>query len=187
MLFDRNMEPLVQVTFRNMSHSDAIDAYVRARAGKLDTFSARVTGCRVVVEAPHKHAGRHFKVLVDVTVPGNEVVVSHMPDETQANEDAYAAIDHAFDQLGRRLEDHVRKQRGDVKHHESAYRAGRVVKLWAYEGYGFIESPDGYEVYFHKNSVRDHAFDKLAIGSQVRFLEEEGDKGPQASTVALAG
>jgi len=181
------MQLPVQVTFREMPHSDAIETYVRKRAEKLETFSARITGCHVVVESPHKHqrGGRHFRVRIDLTVPGREIVVSHAPGDDATNEDAYAAVDEAFDRLGRRLEDHVRHQRGDVKPREESYREGRVSKLWSYEGYGFIEAPDGGEVYFHRNSVLHQAFDRIRIGSTVRFVEEVGEKGPQASTVTL--
>ena len=183
------MQTPVQVTFHGIDQSDFIEAYARKRAAKLDTFHARITGCRVAVEAPHQHqhSGRHFRVGVEVTVPGGEVVVSHAPDENAANENVYAAIDEAFHRIGRRLEDHVQRQRGEVKAREEAYRAGRVTKLWSYEGYGFIETPDAGEVYFHRNSVLRHAFDRLKVGSSVRFVEELGEKGPQASTVILVG
>ncbi len=105
----------IQVTFRNMAGSDAIEAYVRERTAKLETFFSRITGCHVAVEVPHRHqhSGKHFRVRIEVIVPGGEVVVSHAPDENPTNEDAYAAIDHAFNQMGRRLEDHVRRQRAD--------------------------------------------------------------------------
>jgi ribosomal subunit interface protein len=181
------MNPPVQVTFRNMPKSDAVDAYVRERVAKLDTFSARITSCHVAIEIPHRHqqTGNHFRVRIDVIVPGGEVVVSHAPDEDRTSEDAHAAIDHAFDQMGRRLEDHVRRQRGDTKVREEGYREARVSKLWTDEGYGFLETQDGSEVYFHRNSVLHRAFDKLQVGSIVRFVEELGDKGPQASTVTL--
>ena len=55
------------------------------------------------------------------------------------------------------------------------------------EGYGFLKTPDGREVYFHRNSVLDGRFEDLTLGSEVRFVEEVGEKGPQASTVALVG
>jgi ribosomal subunit interface protein len=183
------MQTPVQVTFHGIEQSDFIEAYVRKRSAKLDTFHARITACRVTVEVPHQHQhhGRHFCVRIDVTVPGGEVVVSHAPDESAANEDVYAAIDESFDRLGRRLEDHVRRQRGDVKSREESYRDGRVTKLWSNEGYGFIETRDGDEVYFHRNSVLHQAFGRTKVGSLVRFVEEVGDKGPQASTVVLVG
>jgi ribosomal subunit interface protein len=179
----------VQVTFRDIPHSDALEAHVRDRAEKMETFAARVTSCRVAIESPHKHqhTGRHFRVRIELLVPGGEVVVSHAPDEDASNEDAYAAIDEAFDRLGRQLEDYVRRQRGDVKPREKPYRDGKVSKLWTYEGYGFVETHEGLEVYFHKNSVLHHAFERIKIGSHVRFVEEDGEKGPQASTLTLVG
>lgn len=180
------MQIPVQVTFRDMPPSGAIEAYIRKHAAKLETFSPRITGCHVVLEAPHKHqqTGRHYRVRIDLTVPGSEVVVSRTPEDDTNNEDAYAAVDEVFDRLVRRLEDYVRRQRGDVKPREEPYRDGRVSKLWSYEGFGFIEA-DGDEVYFHRNSVLHQAFDRLKVGSTVRFVEEMGDKGPQASTVTV--
>ena len=85
----------------------------------------------------------------------------------------------------RALEDHARRQRGDVKSHEEQPH-GLVSKLFPDRGYGFIETPDGIEVYFHKNSVADPGFDRLTVGTEVRFVEEDGEHGPQASTVAAA-
>jgi cold shock CspA family protein len=73
-----------------------------------------------------------------------------------------------------------------TKPHE-AENLGHVAKFVAGEGYGFIETADGREVYFHCNSVLDDAFEHLTVGSEVRFVEEMGEKGPQASTVRLVG
>jgi ribosomal subunit interface protein len=183
------MQVPVQVNFHGIAQSDSIEAHVRRCIEKLETFAGRLTGCRVTVEAPHRHqqSGRHFRVRIDLTAPGAEIVVGRAPDEDLTNEDVYAAVDQAFDRMQRRLEDHIRRQRGDVKPHVSEYRAGRVTKLWSYEGYGFLQTPDGVEVYFHRNSVLSGAFDQLKIGSAVQFIEEDGEKGPQASSVKLAG
>ncbi len=96
------------------------------------------------------------------------------------------AIREAFDVARRRLEDHVRELRGDVKTPSAPARA-RVGKLFPQEGYGFLETGDGREVYFHRNSVLGPGFDALKIGAEVRFAEEEGVEGPQATTVVPAG
>jgi cold shock CspA family protein len=64
---------------------------------------------------------------------------------------------------------------------------GRIIRILREEGYGFIEATDGRELYFHRNSVLDDAFDHLEVGSEVRFAEENGEKGPQASTVRFLG
>ena len=175
-----------QITFRGMVHSSALESYVLTRAAKLDTFFERITGCHVAIESPHQHAhnGRHYRVRIDLAVPGDEIVVTRAPDENSNNEDAYAAVDSAFDEAGRRLQDYVQRMRGEVKPHEH-HRRGRVKKLFTYEGFGFLETPEGDEVYFHRNAVLDRGFDRMSIGSKVRFVDEMGDKGPQASTVTL--
>jgi cold shock CspA family protein len=180
------METPVQVTFHGVEHSSAIESYVLTRADKLETFYPRVVHCRVAIESPHKHghSGRHYRVRVDITVPGEEVAVSRTPDENISNEDAYAAVDAAFDDACRRLEDFARRQRGDVKCHEHHEHA-LVKKLFTYEGYGFLETGAGDEIYFHRNAVLDHGFDRMKVGSHVTFVQEMGEKGPQASTVAL--
>ena len=188
--FDVNaMQTQLQITFRGIPASEPIENYVRVRAGKLERFSDRITGCHVLIESPHRHKrhGRHHRVRIDLVVPGDELVITRDPPEHKEQEDLYASIDGAFDDAQRVLEDHIRTQRGDVKISESPSRHGRVVKLFSYEGYGFIETKEGGQLYFHRNSVLNHGFDRLAVGTRVRFVEEEGDKGPQASTVAIAG
>jgi ribosome-associated translation inhibitor RaiA len=183
------MQLPLQITFHEVPHSDAVELYVRTRAAKLDTLAARITSCRVALEMPHRHArhGEHFRVRIDVTLPGGEVVAARSPDASKSYEDLYATIDAAFDDVGRRVQDFVRRQRGDVKPHERS-RHGKVVKLYTYEGYGFLLTPEGDELYFHRNSVLDAAFERLKIGDRVRFVEVEGqgEGGPHASTVAIA-
>ena len=80
----------------------------------------------------------------------------------------------------------MREMRGQVKPHE-AENHGHVTKFIAGKDCGFIETADGREIYFHRDSVLDDAFDALRVGSEVRFVEEMGDKGAQASTVRIIG
>jgi cold shock CspA family protein len=98
----------------------------------------------------------------------------------------YLAINDAFKETARRLEDYVRLRRGQVKERVGPPR-GRVVKILPGEGYGFLEDEEGREIYFHRNSVLDGAFSRLEVGTEVRFAEEPGEKGPQASSVAVIG
>ncbi|HZU85404.1 MAG TPA: HPF/RaiA family ribosome-associated protein [Polyangiaceae bacterium] len=181
------MQAPIQITFHGVQHSDAIEEYVRKRADKLDTLDPRVVACRVALELPHRHAhhGEHYRVRIDIRVPGGEVVVERVPEGDRAYEDVYAAIDAAFDDASRRLQDFVRRQRGEVKRHEGA-RHGVVTKLFPYEGYGFLRTPEGDELYFHRNAVLDGAFDRLKLDARVRFVEDDGDGAPHASTVAVA-
>ena len=75
---------------------------------------------------------------------------------------------------------------GQVKTHEPE-PSGTVVEIDATEGFGFLKTSDGREIYFHQNSVLNDGFPRLKIGTRVTFAEELGEKGPQASTVKLAG
>lgn len=178
----------LQVTFRNMSASPALEADVREKAEKLDQFCDQIMGCRVVVEAHHHHhhKGNLYHVRIDITVPGSEIVISREHDLHHAHEDVYVAVRDAFQAADRRLEDYSRRSQQQVKTHEVPQH-GRITELDLEAGYGRIGSPDGREIYFHKNSVINAAFDKLTVGMEVRFDEEQGDRGPQASTVQLIG
>ncbi len=107
----------LQITFRDMEPSAAIEERIRARAAHLDRFEDRITDCHVVVQAPHHHQlhGGVFQVHVDLTVPGAHVVANRHPDAKHSHEDVYVAVRDAFDAARRQLEDHVRRQRGAVK------------------------------------------------------------------------
>lgn len=177
------MQRPLQITSRDFDLTPAIDAEIRERAEKLETYYDRITGCHVIVEAPvgHHRKGGPFNVRIDMVVPRAELTVTR-----QGAEELSVAIRDAFDAARRRLEDHVREIRGDVKAHETQPVA-RVARLFANEGYGFLETADGREVYFHRNSVLEGHFDDLRPGVEVRFTEEMGDEGPQASTVTVAG
>jgi cold shock CspA family protein/ribosome-associated translation inhibitor RaiA len=202
------MEIPLKITFRNMPPSRAIEANVREKAAKLESFYDRIMSCRVIVEAPHRRhrKGKAYQVRIDLTVPGGELLInrapkrlkaaklpssketekdfseSHEPSKHAAHEDIYVAIRDAFNAAGRRLQDFARRQSGVVKLHENAAHA-RVSRLFPEEGYGFLQTPDGREIYFHGNSVLQPGFDHIAVGTEVRFAEEVGEKGPQASTV----
>lgn len=202
----------LQITFRNMPPSESVEKRIVAKAAKLESFCERITSCRVTLEAPHRHhhKGKAYHVRIDLTVPGAEIVInraskrleaaklhlaerpekelseSHAIRKHGAHEDVYVAIRDAFNAAGRRLQDYVRRQSGAVKVHEPAEHA-RVSMLFPLERYGFLNTPDGREIYFHGNSVLEPGFDHLHIGAEVHFTEEPGEKGPQASTVRLAG
>ena len=98
---------------------------------------------------------------------------------------AHANLANTYGNLGR-FEDAIRELRGQVKPHE-AEDHGRVTKFLAEKNCGFIETADGREVYFHRDSVLGDAFDALRVGAEVRFVEEMGNKGAQASTVRVIG
>ena len=178
----------LQIAFHNLPHSDEVEAKIRAEAERLDDFHDRIMSGRVVVDVPHRHhqEGNLYQVLIDLKVPGGEVVVRRDPAEHAEYRDLDRAIRDAFDEARRQLEDRLRVERGQVKTNEALPHA-RVVRLFPERGYGFLETPDGREIYFHEHSVLGGGFGALEVGAEVRFAEEEGEKGPQASTVHPVG
>jgi cold shock CspA family protein len=86
----------------------------------------------------------------------------------------------------RQLQDHVRTRRGKVKTHEGPPH-GTITALHPDQDYGLITTPEGREIYFHRNSVLNADFNSLTPGIEVRFSEEAGDEGPQASSVHVLG
>jgi cold shock CspA family protein/ribosome-associated translation inhibitor RaiA len=174
-----------------MESSSAIETDIRRYIEKLERRFGRIMSCRVVVEADSKRGakGHIYRVSVDLKVPGREIASNSTGPKDKAHEDMHVAIRDAFDAVSRRLQDHARKGQGVIKTKAAAARSGRVAKLIAEEGYGFIETPDGMDVYFHENAVPNGGFAKLRTNQEVRFIlaEGEGVKGPQASLVKPAG
>ncbi len=175
------MQRPLNITARDFTLSEAFDVEIREKVSALDGYFNRITGCDVTVQAPveHHRKGGPFEVHIRLTVPGRELIANRQTEEGLA-----AAIREAFDAIRRQLEDYVREHRGDVKVHEEAPQA-RVSKLFPEQDYGFLETSDGQEIYFHRHSVLHDGFDQIQVGMQVRFVEEQGDQGPQASTVVL--
>ena len=178
----------VQISFHNLPHSDEIEDIVYENAARLDGFYDRIMSCRVVVDVPHLHhkQGNLYQVRIDITVPGEEIAVNREAERHAPYKDLRVAIDDAFKTAARLLEDYARRQRQDVKTHRGQAHA-KVAKVFAEAGYGFLETLDGRDIYFHRNSLVGAEFADLEPGTEVMFAEEQGEKGPQASTVKIVG
>jgi len=172
----------LQITFRDIDESAAIDTAIRDKAASLDRYYQHIMACRVTVEmlGKHKHQGREFNIHIDITVPGSEIIVNRIHDE-----DLYVALRDAFDAARRQLEDYGRKQSGDVKVHEPAFQ-GRIARLFEEEGYGFIQRADGQELYFSRDNLVNADFDQLQPGLPVHFIEEAAAEGLQAKRISVS-
>ena len=129
----------VQITFRNMQPREALEEGIRARAAWLETFYPDIVGCKVLLEVPHRHRehGQHVRIRIELSLPGEDVIVSHEPtlhaslkdveDQAHHKDDdieavhkhALVAVHQAFDAPPRRLQDGTRRQRADVKTHQT--------------------------------------------------------------------
>lgn len=171
----------VEITSKNVHLSDELEELIREKAGKLGNFFDRIISCRVVVDIPHRsqRSGIQYNVRIDLSVPGGEVVVKKEPDE-----DLFIAITSSFDAAERQLKVYVAKQRGEVKFHESK-PFGRVARVFPLEGYGFLVTPDGRDVYFHENALINTKIEELQEGAVVSYVERMGEEGAQASSVTV--
>jgi ribosome-associated translation inhibitor RaiA len=129
-----------EITFRDMETSPAVEQRIYDEVDKLGEFYGGIMRCRVMVEIPHEHhkIGKRFHVRIDLKLPGGEIVsrkegslhgaaqdtgVPEMEKKREVNaenKDVYVAIRDAFKAARRQLQDFVRKQRGEVKFHETA-------------------------------------------------------------------
>ncbi len=182
------MNTPLQISFHNVPHSRVIEMAVDDAVRRLEGFYDQILSCCVIIDQPHRHhkEGNLFQVRIDLRVPGGELVVKREPAENLAYSDLDAVIHEAFDDMQRQLEEFVNRRRRFVKSHESPPHA-RVTRLFSEAGYGFLETLDGREVFFHRNSVLNGGFKCLEVGAEVSFVEELGEKGPQASTVRVVG
>jgi cold shock CspA family protein/ribosome-associated translation inhibitor RaiA len=182
------MQVPLQISFHNMRHSDAAASSIEAQVQHLESLCDRIISCRVVVDIPHKHheSGNLFHVRIELTVPGHEIVVNRESSQQTQFKELDVALGHAFDAAERQLDDFLHQRRAFVKHHEPLPHA-KIARLFADQRYGFIETIEGREIYFHANSLLNGDFERLALGTEVTFVEELGEKGPQASTVKIVG
>jgi cold shock CspA family protein len=179
------MQTTPHIDFQGVDASEELRGRVARRIEALEDKYGRLTACRVAIKAPggHHRTGGHFEISIHLTLPdGREVAIERTPDLDERFQDLDFALNDAFKRAGRRLQDEVREMRGAVKSHAET-PSGVVRKLMRKDGYGFIESPDGREIYFHRNSVEAPGFDALQLGERVAFTEEDGRDGPQASRV----
>jgi cold shock CspA family protein len=180
------MQTEPQVSFDDLPVDEAVRDAALDHIAQLERLSDRITGCHVVVAQPHRHhrEGRLYSVRVDVVVPGGEIVVNRDQHLDHAHADVYVALRDAFLAARRRLEDHMRRMRGAEKAHQPRAR-GRITQLFPLQGYGFLATPDGREIYFHRHAISDQDFRMADVGSPVYYTVVVGDEGPPAAAVHL--
>ena len=178
-----------QLVFRNMRGSDSLRTLVSEKVIWLETFSSKVVSCRVLVEKPHRRhrKGNLYHVRIDLRLPGEELIINRTPELHHRFKDVYVSIHDAFDRARREVEEYERKKRRDVKF-LSIPSCAFIIALYKEDDrgeFGFIRSEDGREIYFHRNALINETFDSLRIGMKVRYHEQLGEKGPQASSIEV--
>jgi cold shock CspA family protein len=166
-----------------------VETMVRKHVEKLESHGTNLIACRVAVEHPQAgvRGGSPFRVRIELTAaPDIELVVRREQGDGDRNESAEHAVVEAFRVMTRLLTRALEERRREVKRPNQEASVAFVVRLFPDEGYGFIKASDtDEEVYFHRNAVTNGQFDRLAIGTQVRYTATMGRDGPQASTVHI--
>jgi len=120
------MQIPLQITFHGVDHSDAVEERIRQKVSKLEQLCDRITSCRVLIDKHHKNTsnlhqkGEPFHIRIDVTVPGQELVVRRDPKDAHVNEDIGVALRDAFDAMANQVREYADRSRGTVKAHVAA-------------------------------------------------------------------
>ena len=181
------MQTGLKVDFHGAEPTEPLQTKISEHFDALEHFYGRLTACHVSVEAPghHQRKGGLYHVRIRLSLPnGREVNIGTTPPADHRHADVLFALNDAFRRARRQLQDEIRKMRGQVKAHEPV-PTGRIARFDPNTGFGFIEAADGHEIYFDQNSIVDGKPGIIGSGLQVSYVEELGEKGPQASTVRV--
>jgi hypothetical protein len=142
--------------------SEAVETRIRSRVQKPERYFERTTSCHVWVDAVHasqapgRQRGRRvsYEIRIELRVLGTELAVSRKPGDVNAHKNIMVAIAirDSFDAMERQLKEYVARLRGGVKSHVEPLQ-GRITRLFPEQGYGFVATIDGQEIYFHEHSV----------------------------------
>jgi len=189
---EADMQIPVEIAFHNLPKSDWAENEIRDHVSRLEEIYDRLTTCRVRVDQRATNPANTVPpvVRIEMSVPGRrEIVVAHEPDHLERkfqNPDLHNAINEAFRIAERRLtqyKDQLQDRSAAGEHEAANEYLGQIVEITPAEDFGFLLTASGSLLYFHRNSVLSGDFDRLKIGSAVRYIEDVGDTGPIATKV----
>lgn len=170
----------VHIEGRNLDLLPEWQEKIKAELARLQKHSHDdILHARVELIGTSHHRLGAFEIHVVASLPGSTLAVKRQ------GEYVLPLIVEVFNVLDRRLREHSRQKQQQVKVHEEGVHRGRIARLFPEESYGFIVTPNGDEIYFHKNALKRGVFEKLSEGMKVEFGQEQGDKGLQATWVLI--
>lgn len=178
----------LELSFKDVARTEALDALIREKVTKLERMFDHLVGCRIIVETAARRQNQKvaYRVRIELSVPNDEIVVVREPAPDQ-REEVFVAVREAFAKATRRLERYKQQVQGEVKL-TVAPPHGVVTQVFHGQGYGFLKTPDGRDLYFHENAVIDGKFEDLQPGMEVRYAEADDHvQGPHASTIHAVG
>ncbi len=183
------MQVPVEISFKDVTKTPDLEALIDRKVAKLEKLCDYMISCRIMVEKPQTYpdTGNPHRVRIDIKVPpSHEIVARQSASEGDMHDPLDVVISKTFKAAERQLKELKERQHGQVKIHPHQQVMGIVHQLYPDQGYGFIKAVDTQDdIYFHRNSVLHEKFDRMQIGTGVRFVAEQGEKGLQASTVEI--
>jgi len=175
----------LQVEGRNLEIRKVWQDKIDEEKTRLERHHAGfINHLRVTIEGTSSHREGGYELRVVASIPNDTVVVK------RKGEKVVPLLVDAFNTLGLQLKELQRKRRQSYKVQPEAAKSaggeGVVKSIFPYESYGFIVTPQGQEIYFHENALKDITMNQLSEGDGVKFGEAQGDKGPCATWVKLA-
>lgn len=181
-----------EITYRDVEKTDAVQTLVEEKLAKLERMCDYINGCHIAIEKTNDRprSGSPYRVRIDLTIPPNhELVADCHPSEENQYVKLDAVIRDAFSKMEtqiRKLTKQQREHEQSKDHNDATEVTALVTKVFHEDGYGFIKDLTGAEeVYFHRNSVLHDDFDRIQIGTGVRYSATDGDKGLQATSVQI--
>ena len=184
------MQVAPQIIFHDVDRSEWVENYIAERLRKLERFAEGITSCRVTLtqEAASHAKGNRYSALVEVRVPPqHDLAVKKQKEILDMPTQLPALINLAFGAIERQLKRTAELRRNEAKNHRNGDQPhGLIERVNEEEGYGFLRATDdNRQFYFHRNSVLHGDFERLSVGTEVRFSAEDGEQGPQASSVQV--
>jgi cold shock CspA family protein/ribosome-associated translation inhibitor RaiA len=181
------MDRPLDIAFHGVDASPSIEADIRHHVEKLERRFPRLIGCRVSVEALHRQhqVGNVAEVHIVLSIPGKDIAVSREPGgrNRPTVTDLPGSVRDAFRAAERQLDSHKWERREDTAAPTSHAVAGTVAEIEPGVDHGYLLTPTGTQLYFHRDSVTNGRFEDLREGDPVHYVEEAGDAGPVATKV----
>lgn len=112
------MQNVPQITYRHVQHSPALEEAVYGRVDYIKEQHPNISVCRVVIEKPHQHhkTPSPYHIRINAVINGQNLLVGTTHSKSHTNDNAYTAVNGAFDALEKQVE----KAKA---HYRSFYRA----------------------------------------------------------------
>ena len=153
---------------------------IQRKLAKLEHYPNEITHARVTItHNPHHQVGDN-RVQIVLSVSGQTLTVKKNGAQIPA------VLRAALVAAEREIDTYHQSRKRFVKE-PSPRPMGTIARVFHTKGYGFILTESARQIYFHRNSLEGLSFDEIRKGLPVAFELKEGEKGPQAARVFLAG